>query len=196
MAITTSPKGMTVLVASHIPVNQFVADDSDHGDWQLDPPVRDQSLTHTRLSADLNQEPAAAMNRMRSRIIRRTDVAVIVAGAFPTQPVSPIVSPNPPIGTATRTIRLRVSGRGRADVAARTAHRTSRRAPIVRTSRAHSLWRNRMRSTESDERAARSGQSTLAQVRSLRPDFRTCPARGPYGLLLAEKTGLSGRPFL
>ena len=48
---------MTVLVASHIPVNQFVADYGNHGDWQPNPPVRDQSLTHTRLAADLNQEP-------------------------------------------------------------------------------------------------------------------------------------------
>jgi hypothetical protein len=48
---------MTVLVASHIPINQFVANDGDHPDWQPDPPVRDQSLTHTRLTAGLNQEP-------------------------------------------------------------------------------------------------------------------------------------------
>jgi Integrase core domain len=43
--------------------------------------------------------------------------------------------------------------------------RMGRRAPIVRTSLAHSLWRNRMRSTESDERAG-------AQARARSPTRR------------------------
>jgi len=46
-------------VVSHNPVKHFVPDDDDHRDWQPDPPVRDQSLTHARLAANLNQEPGS-----------------------------------------------------------------------------------------------------------------------------------------
>jgi len=77
-------------VVSHNPVEHFVADDDDHRDWQPDPPVRDQSLTHARLAADLNQKPGSGDEQDEEPNDSHNRCGGHGSKAFQTQPVSQI----------------------------------------------------------------------------------------------------------